>query len=109
MTSDVLEYNVTKRCVKKLRIEHLGGKVCFTYPQNMRNPQMFFSASISSRDVVETFRSKDPINVCVTKLQKECEEFDFLLYASHYNAQDAKIIILNHGKIPFRTKSQDMK
>ena len=47
---------------------------------------MFFSASICSRDVVETLRSKDPIKLCAAKLRKECEDFDFLLDASYCDA-----------------------
>ena len=52
---------------------------------------MFFSASICSPDVVENLRSKDPIKLCAMKLWKKCEEFDFLLYAMHYDAQDLKV------------------
>ena len=66
---------------------------------------MFFSASICSRDVVETLRSKDPIKLCAAKLQTEYEEFDFLLDATYYHARDVirsleqyKTIILSHGK-----------
>ena len=66
---------------------------------------MFFSASICSRDVVETLRSKDPIKLCAAKLGKECEEFDFLLDARYCDARNVKLglnntktIILSHGK-----------
>ena len=66
---------------------------------------MFFSASICSRDVVETLRSKDPIKLCAAKLQTEYEEFDILLDATYCNARDVilsleqyKTIILSHGK-----------
>ena len=71
----------------------------------MRNTQMFFSASICSRDVVETLCSKDLIKLCDAKLQAEQEEFDFLLDATYCDARDVKlsleqykIIILSHGK-----------
>ena len=66
---------------------------------------MFFSASICSRDVVETLCSKDLIKLCDAKLQAEQEEFDFLLDATYCDARDVKlsleqykIIILSHGK-----------
>ena len=80
---------------------------------------MFFLASIYSRDVVETLRSKDPIKLCATKSRKECEEFDFLLDESYCDARDVKVSLEQYKKnyvkswetffntlSPFRTKSQ---
>ena len=92
---------------------------CFTYPQNMRNSQMFFSASICSRDVAESLRSKDPIKLCVAKLRKEWDEFDLILDASYCDARDVKVSLEQYKNnyfqswetffntiSPFRTKSQ---
>ena len=114
-----LEYHVTNQGVKNLLIEHFWDKACFSYPLNLRNSLMFFSASICSRDVVENLYSKDPIKLCATKLWKECEEFDFLLYASYYDAQDLKISLEQYKNnyfelwetffkrlSPFQTKAQ---
>ena len=72
---------------------------------------MFSSASICSRYIVETLRSKDLIKLCAAKLQAEREEFDFLLDATYCDARDVKrsleqykIVILSHGK-RFSTRS----
>ena len=80
---------------------------------------MFFLASICSRDVVETLRSKDPIKLCAAKLQTEYEEFDFRLDATYCDARDVILSLEQNKKnyvkswetffntlSPFRTKSQ---
>ena len=54
---------------------------------------MFFSASICSRDVVETLCSYDPIKLFPAKLRKQCEGFDFFLDASYWDAQDVKVCL----------------
>ena len=113
---------LTTRRVKNFLIEHFGDKVCFTYPQNMRNSQMFFSASICSRGVFETLRSKAPIKLSAAKVRKECVKFDFLLDASYCNAQYVKVSLEQYKNnyveswetffntlSPFRIKSRHIR
>ena len=81
---------------------------------------MFFSASIRSRDVVETLRSKDPIKLCAAKLQTEYEEFDFRLDATYCDARDVILSLEQNNYFeswetffntlrPFRTKSKHIR
>ena len=100
-----LEFTVTNQSVKNLLVEHFGDEICFTYPQNMRNSQVFFSANIRSRDIVESLRSNNPVKICVEKLRKECTEFDFFLIQAFVMQKMLKIalkitriLILSHGK-----------
>ena len=92
------------------------------YPRNMRNSQVFFSANIRSRDIVETLRSNDPVKICAEKLRKECTEFDFLLDSSFCHAEDVKNSFENYKNshfeswekffntfCPFRTRSLNIQ
>lgn len=50
--------------------------------------QMLFSSKVLSVEIVENFRSSDPVKTCTEMLQKQCEEFDFKLNGSSKTAQD---------------------
>ena len=47
-----------------------------------------FSSKICLTELIETLHADDPVKIFASKLQKECENFDFLLYNSYNNADD---------------------
>ena len=63
----------------------------FYVPERQKKSQMFFSAQISSEDVVETIRANEITKLCAEALRKECEDFDFALEGSLKNPNDLRI------------------
>ena len=45
-------------------IDRFSEDICFTYPKDRKNPQMFFSSQVSSEDVVETLRANEIKKLC---------------------------------------------
>ena len=74
--------HVTNRTMKTLLINHFGDALAFTYPQDKRKSQMFYLSTVQTKDVIETLRLNDPIEVCVKKLRSECKSYDFGLNQS---------------------------
>ena len=112
---------VTNRSLKKMLIKRFADTICFTYPRNRRQSQMFFSAEIAPSDVVETLRSTDAVKVCAAELRKECENDDFGLDSSYCDAADLQISMDMHRKnrsswknffsvlFPYRRKSENIE
>ena len=63
--------------MKTLLINHFGDTLAFMYPQDKRKSQMFYLSTVQTKDVIETLRLNDHIEVCVKKLRSECKSYDF--------------------------------
>ena len=88
------EQKLNNKQVKRLLIEHYGNDICFTYPKDQKQSQIFFSSHICPADVVEHVRTKENINqnyLCGNQLRKECQSFEFLLDQSYCDANDAML------------------
>ena len=54
--------------MKTLLINHFGDALAFIYLQDKLKSQMFHLSTAQTKDVIETLRLNDPIEVCVKKL-----------------------------------------
>ena len=102
--------SITNCRLKSMHINHFGDRICFTYPKDRRQSQMFFSADIRSKDIAETIRRKDAVKICMELLLEECKSFDFGLVDSFNSAEDVElstqitqVIAHRHGKKFFNT------
>ena len=77
--------------MKILLINHFGDTLAFMYPQDKRKSQMFYLSTVQTKDVIETLRLNDPIEVCVKKLRSECKSYDFGLNQSFRYAIDLQL------------------
>ena len=76
LSSDFL---IKNRKVKELLIEKYGEDICFTYPRDRAESQMFYSRLIHSESFVETIRSKNIYKECANALKEECLNYNFEL------------------------------
>ena len=103
-------------------INNYGEEICFTYPKDKKNSQMFLSSKVFAGDVAETLRCNDPVQMCAKILKSECEEVDFQLDKSYKSAQDLNISLLQYTEhrpvswekffntlFPNRKTSEDLK
>ena len=81
-------YAISSRKVKQTLINHFREEICFIYPKGRTKSQMFFSSKICPSELIETLHANDPVNIFPSKLQKECENFDFLLDNCYSDADD---------------------
>ena len=72
-------------------IAHYEHAVCFTYPKDQTNSQMFYSANITCEDVAERLRSTDTIKECAQKLRDECKQYQFELDETYKLAEDCDL------------------
>ena len=75
----VEELHVDNRKIKEVLLAHFGDSICFTYPRDKAQSQMFYSCNIAAHDIAEVVRKKDVIKDCAEILKKECKSFDFNL------------------------------
>lgn len=69
----------TNRDVLNLLIKLLGEDVSFMFPKDRSKSQMFFTSSVSTKDLVEKLRFNDPVTVCAKLLREEEENYNFHL------------------------------
>ena len=102
-------------------ISHFGDSICFTYPKDRKQSQMFFSANIKSVDIAETLRTGNSM-LFAEHLREEAKSFDFGLEGSFCSAEDVEISddIHSHDRpqlwekffdtiFPYRTKSKHIQ
>ena len=68
--------------------------ICFTYPNDRKNSQMFFSTSGRAGEIAESFRSKtddDVIIACAKILREGCNSYKFDVDNSYCDANDVNI------------------
>ena len=53
-------------------INNYGEEICFTYPKDKKNSQMFLSSKVFAGDVAEKLRCNDPVQMCAKILKSEC-------------------------------------
>lgn len=89
-----LNNKVTNTQVKSLLIQHFGDTICFTYPKDQKQSQMFFSSRICPADVIENLRKKtfsNNIILCASELRNECKSYEFALDQSYCDASDVML------------------
>ena len=77
--------------MKTLLINHFGDALAFMYHQDKRKSQMFYLSTVQTKDVIETLRLNDPIEVCAKKLRSECKSYDFGLNQNFQYASDLQL------------------
>ena len=77
--------------MKTLLIHHFGDALAFMYPQDKRKSQMFYLSTVQTKDIIETLRLNDPIEVCAKKLRSECKSYDFGLNQNFRYASDLQL------------------
>ena len=73
--------------MKTLLINHFGDALAFMYPQDKRKSQLFYLSTVQTKDVIETLRLNDPIEVCVKKLRSECVNRMILVLIKAFDMQ----------------------
>ena len=58
--------NFDNHQIKNLIINYFGEGICFTYPNNRKNLQRFFSTNVHGWEIVESSRSKTDDDVIIT-------------------------------------------
>ena len=76
LSSDFL---IKNRKAKELLVEKYGEDICFTYPRDRMESQMFYSRLIPSESFVETIRSKNIYKECASALKEESLNYNFEL------------------------------
>ena len=72
-------------------IDLFRDSICFSYSQECKKSQMFFSSKVKTNDTVETLRKADPLKERANVLQTLFKEFDFCLDGSFNSAEDATL------------------
>ena len=83
--------------MKQLSINHCAEEICFTYPKDRTKSRMFLSTEICRAELIETLCANDPVKICATKLRKECENLNFLLYNIYSNADDLEYSLTQYN------------
>lgn len=89
LQSSISQVGLSRRCFWN----NFGDQICFTYPRNLAQSQMFYSTWIYSADIVETLRPTDPVKICAEKLQSECKVYDFNLNATLTTANNLQLTL----------------
>ena len=84
------ELHVDNRKIKEVLLGHYGDSICFTYPRDRSQSQMFYSCNIASQDMAEIVRKKDVVKECAEILKRECKLYDFNLDDKFCDADDLK-------------------
>ena len=90
----IADINFDNRQNKNLLINYFGEGICFTYPNDRKKSQMFFSTNVRAGEIAESLRSKtdeDIIIACAKTLREECNSYNFDIDYSYCDANDVTI------------------
>ena len=90
----IADINFDNRQNKNLLINYFGEGICFTYPNNRKKSQMFFSTNVRAGEITESLRSETDDGViiaCAKILREECSSYNFDVDNSYCDANDVNI------------------
>ena len=90
----ITDINFDNHQIKILIINYFGEGICFTYPNNRKKSQMFFSTNVHAGEIVESSHSKtddDVVIACTKILREKCNSYKFDIDNSYCDANDVNI------------------
>ena len=98
LNKSITDINFDNRQIKNLVINYFGEGICFTYPNDRKKLQMFFSMNVRVGEIAESLGSKtddDVIIACAKILREECNSYKFDIDNSYCDGNDVNISLIN--------------